>query len=578
METFALPLCNCMWYIVASVLDVLSFHKKMQHDRRPWRDPWFLAAGAAVSSLRPWGYTDSDKYWLGHHDKSNVDYARFIPQKDMAVARKRRRSKLRTPEPGVAGGSNWRGSQSQRTPQSLPRNNLASSFPGNNSVMPVNAVGRRRDARGRFVARRRVRRTRRVTFYRKKSFKKVSRKGRGKFSKRRGSSQRRLAKKVSFAKFGSIKAREDGGIVQDSQCVYIGHAIAFGQLYESICRAVIRELFRQKGENIVDWTDHWLGTSLHMVLAYKYGLPNATTLSTATVTFVQPASYSDLANLLLVSLKANLTTSIGYVIYDMWLGEAVDSSNTVALINFNQCMLNFYVKSELKVQNATHAADVDENDQYTDIHNRPVVGKVYYSKRQMAGFLPNSRVHRGATAEPSYESYLANYTSGIIAATNSTTLSFQTKKPPAGYYFNANTSYTKISPGQIRTYRWTYRKAFNGSTFLSKFSGQFTGAHGTAIKAVYPIGPAQMVGLEKEIDIRSANETDIVVGFQITQTYCCAITKRVPKAGKILDVTVYDPGLLPVLRTVPEVPEVPKDDEYDYNDMGFFPPEEAFTN
>lgn len=520
-------------------------HARRQQDRQlAWN-----AVGAGLTALGGYAmYRLSSSKKMSRKRKASGDLDPIgwhgrnkIARTDRGPDRRRRRRRRRTPMPGEAGGSNWQGTPV--TPQSLKKSGTSSSsFPENNSVMPRNAVARRRDARGRFVARARVRRARRYIVYRKKSFSKVSRKGRRKSSRRRYSAKGKLKRRISFAKYGSVKTREDGSTITDPQCCYIGHAIAFGQLYESICRAIIRELFRQKGELITDWTDEWMGNVNTMSLIYKYGLPSAMNLSQASVNFPSATSYTALADLLMVSFKANLapsTTSVSFVVYDIWLAEQTDSTHTVALINFNQCSLNFFVKSTLKVQNATHAADTDENDQFTDIHNRPVVGKVYQSKRQLTGFIPNSRYLRGFN-EVGYQGYLANYVSGLIRATNATTLVYQTKKPPPGYFFNANASYVKVSPGQIKTFRWTYKKTFNSSAFLSKFS---MGAHpaGPLADRQYPIGPAQMIGLEKEIDIRTVNESNIVLGYQINQSYCCALTKRLPKATTIMDVTAFTP-------------------------------------
>lgn len=412
----------------------------------------------------------------------------------------------------------------------------ALSFPENNSGMPARNArqravrGRARGAGGRFARRRPVRRLRRVVVYRKKSSKKLSRSSRSKFS------AKRRQKTVSYSKMGSVLTREDGGTISDTQCVYIGHSIAFFQVFQSVCRAVIRELFRQKGELIVDWTDHWLGAAGEMTISYKYKYPSANSLDQVNLALTAATSYAGLADLLRLSIIGNFTgVNTGQVIYDVWLRDTAAPTVVHGLVNFNQCTFYFFVKSTLKVQNATHAADVLENDQYTDIHNRPVVGKVYHSKRQLSGFLPNSRPLRGSVAEVGYQSFLGDFVGGLIKASSSLNCAMQTKKPPPGYFFNANATFTKLAPGQIRRYSWIYNKKMNGSNFLQKFCNYVNLAH-TGVQSV-PIGPAQMIGLEKEIDIRTADESSVVVGYQLDQSYCCALRKHAPKATTIMDIT-----------------------------------------
>lgn len=415
-----------------------------------------------------------------------------------------------------------------------------SSFPQNNSGMPArnarSRAARRRPRRnGRFAGRRAVRRRRPTVAYRKKVGKRVSRRSRRSYNQ---TSFKKKGRPVSYAKFGSVKTVEAGGVLTDPQCLYIGHAVAFAKLYEAIARACVRELFRLKGEHIVDWTNRWnMDADMTMNLHYHYGIPQATTLLLGGFTLTVDTTYEQVATALKAALISDLVAGNPYVIYDMWFSVVTDSDGTqvVASINLNQCSLNFFVKSKLKVQNGTLAAgtvDADD-DQFTDIHRRPLLGKLYRSKRQLTGFIPNSRNRE--SAEASYTGFLASASTGLILAQNATSAIQQTRKPPAGYYFNANASGIRIEPGVIRTFTWSWNKKINFSTFMLKYPDYLSFT--ASAREPVTIGAAQMVGLEKELDTRSL-ENEISVGYQLDQTYCCALTKKIPKATALLEVQI----------------------------------------
>lgn len=497
-----------------------------------------------------WNYNYADEDFINDMDKQKgfapyvyktaFKVKRFLSGKSMGGKRSRpsmpwlRSGRRRITPPPVAS------SQSTLTPASLPRRRrLVStgsgssdsivSFLQNNMPQRNGRVGRRRrrlprrNVRGAAGRRRRVQRRVRSVRRRKATGGKTFRRY-----------VRKAAKKgVSYTKRGAIYRYEDGAVVSDPQCVYLGHSVAWALLYQSLCRAIIRELFRIKGEHIVDFRDYWLGGVTELRISYKYGVPNATTLSQGTYDFPATTTYEGLAQGLYASFVGSFALGSNYVLYDVWMNEQIDPKQTVALLNMNQCKVHFSVQSTLKIQNAT-LGSVDGDDEYTDIHNRPVVGRFYQGKRQLTGFIPSSRYLRG-TVEAGYTSYLGSPTTGLIYAANASTLIQQTKKPPPGYFFNAKASGIKINPGQIRKFRWNWNKSFGVTTFLQKFPDYV--AVDLSTKEPVTIGPAQMVGLEKEIDTRAVTENNISLGYQIQQTYSCALTFTIPKVVPFVTVT-----------------------------------------
>jgi len=489
-----------------------------------------VAAHGALSSLRPYGNRDIDYTLFGMNNPSSSFSKKMVP------TRKRTSTDLVLYRPNKYSGGQSRGrgdTVMYQAPPTPPLGNRAAPFKkgkqssGSNnplSFLKKNMPLRLRGGNGR---RRRLPGRRRPVVVRRRKF-------RNKRRSKRSVTKKKRKMKVNFAKKGSIFKWETGGTLSDAQSIFLGHTLAWQYVWGSAMRAVIRELFRQKGEHIVSWQDQWLGGVTTMRVSFKYGDLDVNSLSQGNYDFPASTTYETLA----AGLGNAIITALAGVtrgnIYDIWINEQVSPSATVALVNFNQCTLHFACNSTLKVQNATLGGVDDIGDELVlDIHNRPIVGKVYKSKKVHTGFVPIARYIRG-TAEVGYQSYLGSVSTGLITARNATTLNPLTKKPPAGYFFNATAQGVKIHPGKIKYDKWSWSKDFNGSTFLNKFS-PFVIVAVTGNQSI-PIGPAQMFGLEKEIDTRSG-ETNISCGYQIDQTYMCAITHHVPKCVALMSVT-----------------------------------------
>lgn len=452
---------------------------------------------------------------------------RFLSQKNMPAV-KRYLSNEGLPEakrPRFYGGNNVAGPMAAWSqPPSFPK---IKSMP--------RRYGSRVYRRKASVRRRAVRRRPTFTRSRKARSKKVFRRNVRKGFKKYRKPKRRQAF-VSYVKRGSVKTVENGGILSDPQCLFLGQSLAFNQMYDAVCRAIIRELFRQKGELITDFTDDWLGGAIQFRISYKYGLCGSTGLSQGTYDFPATTTYEGLAQGLKNSFISNFSTGLEYTVYDIWMNCQVSPFETVAIVNLNQCDIHFYCKSMLKIQNGTSGklGTVEEDDdQMTDIHRRPVVGKIYYQPRQISGFLPNNRPNRGATTEPLYTGYMGDCDTGIISAVNADSLTVDTKKPPPGYFFRASARSVVIQPGEIKRFYLKYSKKMSSQSWWTKLA-DFVTVSPVGTQQV-PLGNAVMVGLEKEIDTRST-EADISIGYQIEQTYCCALRLVMPKAARLLEV------------------------------------------
>lgn len=451
---------------------------------------------------------------------------KFFPELEEGPARKRRRydKDPPTPPPENIGGRNKR----QR------------SFPVNNSMFYRRRYARRRPA----VVRRRpagrgFRRSRQVA--RRVAGRRVV--GRKPVVRRRFVRYGRIGRRgkrfnrryVNFAGLGSLKRVENGGTVTDAQAVYVGQALAWNELHSSICRALVRALFKMKGEDITNWDNNWLGGVTTLRISYRYGAPLATALTQANYDFPATTSYAALADGLRDSIINAFSNTEQYQIFDMWLNEQVSPAQTQAYLNLSECSFTYYFRSSIKIQNRTLAGTTvvdDEDELANDITNNPLVGRIYMSKKQLTGFLPMTRDRTGT--EANYDSYLANANSGLISAINSETLITETVKPPAGYFFGAKSVPLKVKPGQIKSFSIKQMRTMTFKHFYTKYS-YFVGTALADTAHQIAIGPALMVGLEKQLDTRTT-ENPILIGYQIDQTYAACVNKHTPRAAAILDV------------------------------------------
>lgn len=322
----------------------------------------------------------------------------------------------------------------------------------------------------------------------------------------------------SYAKYGSVKKVEHGGIWNDPECVFVGHATyAHEQVIPGVCRALIRELMKQWGQDFVAWEETIKTGALEVQLSYRYYLgPTDTTLTQRSIAITAAMTMVALSDALYSDWNTAFGTDTHYI-EDIWINEVAGANQTHALIRGRQFELDMYVESKMSIQNRTLAGTgIGENDQeMTDISNNPLKGRLYEGK--YCGFIPDHRNNN----ELNYTGYTANPQSGLILARASESLIGQTKKPPPSWFFHncKKSGSVVLAPGVIRTNTITRRAKMSLNAFMGKFARQIGLAQNTNM--VNYVGNSAMFGFEKSLDSRQS-EADISVAYEINQKYCIA--------------------------------------------------------
>lgn len=326
---------------------------------------------------------------------------------------------------------------------------------------------------------------------------------------------------TSYNKNGSVLRYENGGQVTDPECVYVGHSVATYKVVTSVLRAVIKELFRQRGTDIIDWDDTVQNaTSLTLEYSYNTNQAVAGALTTRSIA-ATGLTYQGLA----LAWQSDIDTAWSaqpHSIEEVTLYLTVDKGGVAnaAVIpsakvhgkNFN---IDFSFDSKLKIQNVTSSSTVgvDEDQLANAINNNPLIGNLYsHNKNQLNGFEPAKNEDSGTT-------FIADNQTGIISSGASTnSLSQYLKKPPPAWAFKAKrVKKLTLEPGQIRYAHMTYKASMSLQTFLTKL--HYTISDGSSDYAVN-FCFAQMFGLEKMLDDRSETN-DIVLSYEVVQTYAC---------------------------------------------------------
>lgn len=329
---------------------------------------------------------------------------------------------------------------------------------------------------------------------------------------------KKMRTESSYAKYGSIKKVEHGGVYNDSECVYIGHStFAHEQVIPGVCRAIVRELVKQMGQDFVGWEDTIKTAVTQLQLSYRYYLgPTDNSLTQVNVAVTANMSMFDLAQALYTSWNLIFGTTTHYI-QDIWINEVAGSLQTMATIRAFQFDLDILCVSTLSLQNRTLAGTgAGENDQeMTDISNNPLVGKMYEGR--YTGFIPDYREN----LELNYTGYTSNPQTGLILAKASQSLIAQTKKPPPAWFFHncKKTAKAVLAPGIIRTNTIRKRQKMSLHSFLGRMARQIGAAQNTNI--VNYMGNSTMFGLEKALNSR-ATEADISVAYELNQKFCIA--------------------------------------------------------
>lgn len=326
---------------------------------------------------------------------------------------------------------------------------------------------------------------------------------------------------------GYSKINENGGVVSNVHSLYLGHSVAAIEMGRAIAGAIIRELFRQKGEIITRFSDLQNTSVTTESLVWSYYTSETATAVAAlrSIALSSANSYETLANALFTDWVTVFAAGQLPILHQTYI--ATQTGNiTSAMINMQHTIAEYNFTSVLKVQNCSlggvsNAADADD-DVDESITRNPLIGKLFGSNKRLNGF---RLVNRPTSADASYRPLIAHNTTGFISALGSTMVSPDLVKVPTKHAFGASTqSSVRLDPGEIKVLKIKKMHKIRLSTLWQRFGNGLDVAGGVD-GATINLGSAQMIGLEKLLDSKTFENT-ITCHYEIVQKHQCKLKKR----------------------------------------------------
>lgn len=347
------------------------------------------------------------------------------------------------------------------------------------------------------------------------------------------------SKESYYAKNGIVYKQEDGGVTSDNDAVYIGHAVNNKAVYDNVCRLITKELWRQAGMDVADFTEAipmQASDSFYIQLRYANNETAATDTSTTT-NFTVGTTYQQFSDGLQTLISAATNTSIsGINVHSIRLFDGTSAGTAhvpLARISGTHFIMKFDITSKLTLQNTTEAENgTDEADESADnVKSNPIHGLLYRSKKWSNYFQPN--FNTGSSLAD--RGFAPSNQRGWFTR-SAVNMDVSCKKPPANWYFKAKSSKVSFNPGEIKIDKWNFTTEMSLNRFLTRYYNPILGVLGSSsIPYKVEFGWISMFGLEKTLDSRFT-EAVLTVGWQLDQTYKLACTNSRQPTNAIIQI------------------------------------------
>jgi hypothetical protein len=378
-----------------------------------------------------------------------------------------------------------------------------------------------------------------------------------------------------FNKKGSVKVNEFGGSLQvnGTGCAYLNHGTAAHEVIRSMYRALIKRIYARAGCDIRNWNEvpsvgnnGVAGISNLTLYVHYYNTPSANVSNRLTVIYQIPdtLTFSEIA----LGLEDRIRTTTTIVADELnlefdsilceWnLRNAVGSNSTGIpsfIIDLKEAVFNFKMRSDLRVINRTlaepDAGDTHQDrDDNTNIDIVPLKGKVYGGNKSWRNYIElYTRATQRNTPPVDFEfnkKLVADTETGICQWTATPTSAGNAGQllavPPRAYVLGyKKESNVYIKPGDMSRNKWTFQTKMSFNKLVLKFASFFT-----LSPINYPsnqmrrdFGFIQGYALEKYLDANRSAGSNISIGYQLKQTYMCAMEiPRKTASNTILNIT-----------------------------------------
>lgn len=194
--------------------------------------------------------------------------------------------------------------------------------------------------------------------------------------KGRRSAMRKVVKKLFK---GVSYQTEVTGTVTGDKCVYIGHTTAYPEeLLTMLVMVCIKNVLNEAGVAISSWEQPRLGYLTNgdvFQFVYKASPTSGPTAAFTNVTVVAGhISFYDVAAALAQAIITNMLANSLSDAAILTEFQYMPSGGKLVKIDLQDVLVNFFVKSALKIQNRSLAQPTDDE---VDVNNVPVYGKLY---------------------------------------------------------------------------------------------------------------------------------------------------------------------------------------------------------
>lgn len=305
---------------------------------------------------------------------------------------------------------------------------------------------------------------------------------------------------------GVVSRREFSAIITDSKCVYVGHStFVFDEILANFCRSVVKKLLNLHGVYFKAFGETFPEV-LRFEILYQNDV-NDNSVGTADVPTAAGDSYLTMA----IALQAGMFSiwgpaesqanrkkiPVGFRLFAGDVGSAT-INQLVAELRGNM-MLDWYVKSVLKIQNRTRSETGTESDQ---VDRQPLIGKAY--EVSTCGFELDNIVSAATT-----QSFVASLIDGTITAEAGSFGYPVFDEPPLNSAFlrKVKSVGVRLSPGVIKYSELTTHSSIGLAEFVQKYWGQAGG------ESIHNHGKSRMYALEKTLSLDP--EVIITAGYEV---------------------------------------------------------------
>jgi len=322
---------------------------------------------------------------------------------------------------------------------------------------------------------------------------------RGRFTNRRFPRKRAGAAAKGenyYARYGTTDTLEVSGVVSDPNCVYLGHSsFSATRILQSAVQAILRKLYIAAiGFDV---------SSISETIPYTNGNSGGHSVhlwSRIGNTGGSQTEYHAIADGVSISAISAFSHPVG-----AWFQGLLDldrqamrisimdnTTNLVrATLDLTKCTLDYYFKSEMKIQNVTISAT--GSDEADDVNNVPLVGRSYEFKTWSPSFNQTLSAGNILNAVPVLTGVNVRRAGEFESA-----MSGMREPPPSKVFMGVvKTDKVRLQPGTIKS-DWLIG---SGKITLDRFIGGLQTIPGHSFNRRVMFGRHSMVALEKVIGI-----------------------------------------------------------------------------